>query len=134
MSLTVERGTPKKAPGARSYPLAAGAKALAGGIAVLAAGYAKPGTTAVNLTAVGMFTSTVDNTGGAAGAKRAPVEEGEFLFAIAAADPVTQTDVGTDVYIVDDETVAKTSGSNTRSRAGKLAGIEGGQAWVKIGL
>lgn len=134
MALTAERGTLKKAPGPRSFPLAASAKAIKGGIAVLAAGYAKPGLTALNLTAAGIFIETVDNAGGTAGAKQATVEEGEFLFAIAAADPVTQTDVGADVYIVDDETVAKTSGANTRSRAGKLTAIEGGQAWVKITL
>jgi hypothetical protein len=134
MALTAERGTLKKAKGPRSFPLAAGVKATKGGIAVLAAGYAKSGVTALNLIAAGMFIETVDNTNGAAGDKRADVEEGEFLFAIASADPVAQADVGSDVFIVDDETIAKTNGANTRSRAGKLTGIEGGQAWVKIGL
>jgi hypothetical protein len=134
MALSSARGTLKRAHGPRSYLLAASVKAIQGGIAVLAGGYAKPAVTATGLTAVGMFVETVDNSSGAAGAARATVEEGEFLFAISATDPVAQADVGAIVYLVDDETIAKTSGTNTRSIAGKLTAIDGGQAWVKIGL
>jgi len=134
MALSSARGTLKRASGPRSYLLAAGAVAIKGGIAVLAAGYAKPGVTALSLTAIGMFIEDVDNSGGTAGAARALVEEGQFLFANSATDPVTQAEVGTNCYIVDDETVAKTSGTNTRSVAGKVTGLEGGQVWVKLGL
>lgn len=134
MALTAERGTLKRAHGPRSYFLAASVKAIKGGIAVVAAGYAKPAVTATGLTAVGMFIETVDNSAGAAGAARVLVEEGEFLFANSATDPVAQADVGANVYLVDDETIAKTSGTNTRSIAGKLTALEGGQAWVKIAL
>lgn len=134
MALTSERGTLKQARGPRAYPVAAAVKTYKGGIAVLASGYVKPGVTATGLLAAGMFIDSVNNVAGAAGDALAQVEEGTFLFDVASADPVTQADVGADVYIVDDETIAKTSGTNTRSVAGKLIGVENGMAWVKIGL
>jgi hypothetical protein len=134
MSLSAPRGTLKLARGPRAYPVAAATKTFKGGIAVLSAGHVKPGSTAVNLIAAGMFSESVDNSAGTAGAQVAHVEEGTFLFDVAASDPVAQADVGGDVYIVDDETIAKTNGTNTRSRAGKLVGLSGGKAWVKIGL
>lgn len=134
MTLSAARGTPKQARGPRAYPVAASTKTYKGGIAVLSAGYAKPGSTALNLLPVGMFIETVDNSAGVAGAQVAHVEEGVFLLDVSSTDPVAQADVGGDVYIVDDETIAKTSGTNTRSKAGKLVGLSGGKAWVKIGL
>lgn len=134
MALSSERGTLKQARGPRAYPVATAVKTYKGGIAVLAAGYVKPGVTATGLIAAGLFIETVDNSAGAAGDTRAHVEEGTFLLDVSATDPVTQADVGADVYIVDDETIAKTSGTNTRSIAGKLVGVENGMAWVKIGL
>jgi hypothetical protein len=41
-----------------------------------------------------------------------------------AGDLIAQADVGTDCYIVDDQTVAKTSGTNTRSVAGKVQEVD----------
>ena len=41
--------------------------------------------------------------------------------------------MGSDCYIVDDQTVAKTNGTNTRSVAGKIIAVDADGVWVKIG-
>ena len=46
------------------------------------------------------------------------------------ADAITLADVGSDCYIVDDQTVAKTNGTNTRSVAGKVFDVDADGVWV----
>ena len=49
-------------------------------------------------------------------------------------DLIAQADAGSDCYIVDDQTVAKTSGTNTRSRAGIVLAVDAdGGVWVQVG-
>ena len=48
----------------------------------------------------------------------------------AAADAITLADIGADCYIVDDQTVAKTSATNTRSVAGKVFDVDAEGVWV----
>ncbi|SMF86270.1 hypothetical protein SAMN06265365_1873, partial [Tistlia consotensis] len=55
-----------------------------------------------------------------------------FRFANAAADPVDLADVNTDCFIVDDQTVAATNGTNTRSVAGKVRDVDQLGVWVEI--
>jgi hypothetical protein len=70
-----------------------------------------------------------------AGAISARVRRGIFKFANSSAgDAIAQANVGVDCYIVDDQTVALTSGPNTRSRAGKVTEIDAdGGIWVEVG-
>lgn len=74
----------------------------------------------------------IDTTGIASGGKKLKIEFGEFAWNNSAAgDLIAQADVGNDCYIVDDNTVAKTDGSASRSKAGKIMEVEaGGQVWV----
>jgi hypothetical protein len=104
-----------------------------GKIAVINAGYLDEGATATGLIAVGRIRETVVNSG-ADGAVRAEVEQGLFNWDNATAgDACAQTEVGTDVYILDDQTVTKTS--TGRSKAGKLIDIlDNGQCVVQMGL
>ena len=48
----------------------------------------------------------------------------------AAADEITNAEIGSDCYIVDDETVAKTDGTGTRSVAGKVFLVDDYGVWV----
>jgi hypothetical protein len=133
MALIKDRNTKSRLPGNWHYPVAAATKIYGGALVALsAAGYAAGGATATTLVAVGRAEEAVDNSGGAAGDKRVPVSRGVFLFANAVADPVVQADVGRDCFIVDDETVAHSSGANTRSVAGKVRAVEAGGVWVEI--
>lgn len=105
-------------------PIAASTKAIQGGLAMIDAGYFKPGAAATSKIAAGVFRATYDNTSGSAGAIVGEVECGDFWFKNSSAgDAIAQADVGADCYIVDDETVAKTNGSSTRSRAGKILAV-----------
>lgn len=114
--------------------LKGGVKAIKGGFAANQAGYARPGITALNLLVFGVFTETVDNTAGADGAASVGIERGVFAFNNSSAgDLITQADVGASCYIVDDQTVAKTNGTNTRSVAGVIEGFDGTMVLVRVG-
>lgn len=133
MPLSKDRNTPFKQTGSLPVPVAAGAVIHAGALVVAnAAGYGAPGSTANNLTYLGRADEHVDNTGGADGAKTVIVRRGvAFRWANSGTDPVTQAELGKAVYIVDDETVAKTDGGGTRSAAGKVVQVEAGGVWVE---
>ena len=133
-ALTAARNTPERAGDVVGYPVKASVKPILGGIAVLNAGYAAPGTTATGLIAIGRFEETVDNTAGSNGDVSVQVKRGTFKFGNSSAgDLIAQADVGADCYIVDDQTVAKTNGTNTRSVAGKIIAVDADGVWVKLG-
>ena len=116
-------------------PLKAGAKVFQGGIVCVdATGYGVAGATALNLKTLGVARADLDNTAGANGAKVAEVRRGPHAFNNSAAgDAITQADMYADVYLVDDNTVAKTNGGGTRSVAGRVIGFEGSQVIVELG-
>lgn len=132
---TKDRDT-QEVPGRfRSFPAAAAAKVFAGTIAVVdASGNCNKGSTATTLKAVGVFDQPYDNTGGAAGAVQFEAKLGVFgPFANSSAgDQITNADVGADCFIVDDQTVAKTNGTSTRSVAGKVHLVDSVGVWVKF--
>lgn len=133
MPLSTDRNTPLKDTETLALPMAAGAKIYGGALVVATAtGYAAPGSTATTLTYIGRAEANVDNTGGADGAKTILVRRKKaFKWANSAADPIGTADLLKTVYIVDDQTVAKTNGTNTRSAAGKVVGIEVDGVWVE---
>lgn len=92
-----------------------------------------PGKTAASgLTVLGVAEDTVKNTG-ADGALTVPFKRGTFKFFNLGADPLVAGDVGKDCYIVDDQTVAKTSNSSARSVAGKTISVESDGVFVRVG-
>lgn len=131
-ALTTERNTKQRLGETRVEPLAASVKVFAGSIVMRnAAGYLTKGATATGGIAVGRAEATVDNSGGAAGAQVLEYRRGIFAYANSGGgDLIAQADVGNLCYLVDDQTVAKTDGGGTRSRAGIVDGIEGGHIWV----
>jgi hypothetical protein len=75
----------------------------------------------------------VDNTGGADGAATVTVRRGIFPFANSAnADAISRANIGATVYVVDDQTVALTNGTNTRSAAGRVYDVDADGVWVEI--
>lgn len=82
---------------------------------------------------IGIFTDSV--VGGAAnGDVKTTVQSGSFRFKNSlAGDAIGATDVGKRCYIVDDETVAKTSPNATRAVAGIIQEVDAdGQVWVDV--
>lgn len=132
-ALTSDRNTARRDGVAYQRGLAAGAVAIAGGIAVLnAGGFSQPGTTATGLVADGIYQETVANTG-ANGAIAAPVLKGVFRLAnSAAADLITIAEIGDICFIVDDQTVAKTDATGTRSAAGVIKDVDADGVWVEF--
>jgi hypothetical protein len=117
-----------------SYPVKANAKIYQGAIVCLdSTGYAVPASTATGLLAVGFARESQDATGLASGAIRIEVEEAIVgMSNSGGGDTITFTELGELVYLVDDQTVAKTSAGGTRSVAGIARMIEGGLIFVEF--
>lgn len=135
-ALTADRATAERLGDEYSFDVAAAVVCRAGGIAVLdAAGNVKPAVVATGLVCAGRFEETVDNSAGAAAAVKAKVRAGVFRFGnSAAADAITKAEIGDTCYLVDDQTVAKTDGTATRSAAGKIIDVDSAGVWVRMGL
>lgn len=132
-ALTAARNTKERAGEVFDFPVAASTTIFAGSLVALNAGYAAPGATAPGRIAVGR--AEEDATAVAAGSVSVRVKTGVFKFGNSAAgDAIAQADAGADCYIVDDQTVAKTDGTGTRSRAGKIVAVDSDGVWVLIGL
>lgn len=125
-ALAADRNTPRTDRDLKVLGVAAAVKIFAGSIACRnAAGYAVKGATALGLRGVGRAEEQVDNSAGAAGDKTVRIRAGVFRFANSAAgDAIADGDIGKVCYVVDDQTVAKTSGSGTRSPAGIVTEVD----------
>jgi hypothetical protein len=134
VALTKDRNTKRRDVVVFSDPMAASAKIYAGALVCInAAGYAVAGSTSTTLKVRGVAQEQVDNSTGAAGAQLVNSRRGCFPFInSAAADEITRADIGATAYIVDDQTVAKTNGTNTRSAAGVIRDVDSDGVWVEI--
>lgn len=113
-------------------PAASGATIHAGALVVLnATGYAAPGSTATGLVARGVAKEAVDNSAGADGDLMVPTRKGPHKLVNDGS--IDRTHIGSTVYIVDDQTVAATDGTGTRSAAGTLIQVDADGVWVDIG-
>lgn len=133
-ALTAERDTIERNGSNLNLPAAAAKKFFGGSLVARdGSGNATPGATATTLLGQGRAKETVDNSGGAAGDLTVEIEKGIFRFGnSASADLITRADIGNDCYIVDDQTVAKTNGTSTRSVAGKIFDVDSLGVWVKF--
>lgn len=132
-ALTAPRDTKQRSGAVFSRGVAAAAVVHAGSMVALnAAGDLVPFGVATTLKADGVAQESV--TGSAvAGAVPCIVERGVFRFDNSAAgDLITKADIGTDCFGVDDQTVAKTSGSATRSIAGRIESVDALGVWVRF--
>lgn len=132
MALTADRNTPYRNGDTISAPVAASTVIYAGALVCAdASGNAVPGATATTLTYLGRASEHVDNSAGSAGDVSIAIDHGKaFAFKNSGADAVTQVSLGKPCYIVDDETVAATDGTSSRSAAGKVIGIDSEGVWV----
>lgn len=132
-ALTKARNTPAREGEEFGLPVKAATTVHAGSLVVVDAGYAAPGRVATTLIAAGRAEESA--TAVAAGDATVRVRRGIFKFGNSSAgDLIAQADVGADCYIVDDQTVAKTSASSTRSRAGKIIAVDTDGVWIQIGF
>lgn len=136
-ALTANRNTPQlmdPAPAPRTGAVAAAQKIYAGAIVMRnASGYLVKGATATGLVGAGRAEGLVDNSAGLAGAVTVEFAPGVFRFEnSSAADEITAADIGNVCYAVDDQTVAKTHATNTRSPAGTVEDVDAMGVWVRF--
>ena len=134
-ALTADRNTPERAGDDFVFDMAANTTVYAGSLVMLdTSGNVTKGATAVNMIAAGRADEQKTN-GAVVGAEKLRVRKGIFRWVnSAAADLITKAEIGDDCYIVDDQTVAKTSATNTRSRAGRVVDVDALGVWVATGL
>lgn len=132
-ALTADRDTKERSGAKLSLPMAASKTIYAGSLVARdAAGRATPGAVATTLRGVGRAAEQVTN-GAVAGAVSIEIDKGIYRFGnSASADEITTADIGADCYIVDDQTVAKTTGTDTRSVAGKVFDVDAQGVWVDL--
>lgn len=136
MASSTDRNTRQVAGITRAFPVAASTLIWAGTIACLnASGLLVAGSTSATLRCVGVAPKRIDNAAGGASAISGEVEAGVFgpFNNSASADAIALADVGTTCFIVDNDTVAKTSNSNARSAAGTVWDVTPQGVWVKFG-
>lgn len=135
-ALTKDRNTHRRDGEVFNFGVAASTKIFAGAIVMLnASGYATKGAAATGQICAGRAEALADNSAGANADISVDVRSGVFKYAnSAAADLITLAEIGDNCYIVDDQTVAKTDATATRSVAGKIVGVDSDGVWVRMGL
>lgn len=138
MALSAERDTKQRAgaplPQVGNQPVKASVKIYRGSLVVLNAGYLAPATAATGLLAAGRARDTYDNSSGSNGDLKGEYEPGVFKWLNSSAgDAIAQADVFKVCYAVDDQTVAKTDGTGSRSAAGLILGVDSDGVWVQTG-
>ncbi len=114
--LTADRNTDQKNVDLKVYPAGVDIIYKGGIVCVNEAGYAVAGADTVNFKVVGVADENVDNSGGSAGDKNVRVRSGRAFRFVATA--ITQAMLGETMYVVDDQTIDDSEGTN-----GIVAGI-----------
>lgn len=132
VALTADRNTPELEPGERVGTLGASQAIFNGSILMRnASGDLIKGAVATGSFGVGRAEDNDASTTAGVTAQR--YRPGTFRFANSSAgDLITKADIGAACYIVDDQTVAKTNGTNTRSPAGIIDGVDSLGVWVRF--
>ncbi|MCW1934115.1 hypothetical protein [Pararhodobacter zhoushanensis] len=134
VALTSDRNTQQAAGDLRTGNVAASQLIYAGALVMRnAAGTLVKASTATGLIGVGRAEERVDNASGDAGDKQLRYRPGIYRFANSASgDLITAADIGAVCYAVDDQTVAKTHATNTRSPAGVVDDVDDLGVWVRV--
>jgi hypothetical protein len=133
-ALAADRNTARSQGDVRQAGVAASTLIYAGAIVMRnAAGYAVKGQTATALVGVGRAEERVDNSSGSNGDLNIKYRPGIYRFANSAAgDLITFAEIGDVCFVVDDQTVAKTDGTATRSKAGIIDDVDADGVWVRF--
>jgi len=133
-ALTTPRSTLERSSDLRSFPVKASTLIYQGSlVAIDNNDVAVPMSTATTLKGVGRANEQADNSLGVDGGINITVGAGTYRFANSSAvDQIAQSDIGENCYGVDDQTVAKTDGTGTRSIAGTIFDVDAQGVWVKF--
>lgn len=119
-ALTQDRNTSYREGVELEYNVAASVKIYGGSLVALnASGYAAPGADTASFKFLGVAREQVDNSAGANAAKKVTVRKtGVHRFA---ASGMAITNIGDDVYLVDDQTVGLAATTTNDVKCGKIA-------------
>ena len=131
-ALTTDRNTPEKSSLENTGLLGAAQSIFIGSILMRnASGHLIKGATATGSFGVGRAEARGAST--TAGVTTQSYRSGVHRFANSSAgDLIVTADIGAVCYIVDDQTVAKTNGTSTRSPAGVIDSIDAQGVWVRF--
>lgn len=120
------------------FPVAASTHIYVGSlVAVNGSGYVVPASADSSLAVIGVAEEEKDNSGGSAGALAlSAIRRGSHLVANSGTtDAIVDLDIGRPCYVVDDNTVARTSNGGLRPVAGIVRRVDaGGLVAVEVGL
>lgn len=133
-ALTADRNTPQALGTRRVGQVAASTEIFVGAMVMRnAAGFLVEGQTATGLIGAGVAQEHIDNSAGANGDLSVNFDTEIWRFANSAGgDEITDADIGALAYAVDDQTVAKTDGTASRSPAGVIDSVDAQGVWVRF--
>lgn len=104
-------------------------------VALNQAGNLVPASADASLHVVGVSEEEVDNSSGSAGDLSCTPRRGPFYFSNSSStDAITDADIGRPCFVVDDNTVARTSNGGARPVAGIVEGVDGFGVAVSVGM
>ena len=124
-ALTESRRVQKRDGLSIALEVKAGSTVYKGALIMLDGDKATPATKASGKTILGIAENS------AKGGETVTITKGTYGFENKSGDLVAASEIGSDCYVEDDQTVAKTS--TGRSVAGKVIDVSEGQVWVKVG-
>ncbi len=120
-----------------AMPVLAAATIYAGALVALTpAGYLTNASADASLRPVGVWNGgeVVDNSAGSSGAQTCVPTRGAFYFTNSSSvDAITDADLGRPAYVVDNNTVARTSAYGARPVAGRVVGVDASGVLVEVG-
>ncbi len=132
-ALTADRKTARRNGKANVYPVSAAAVCFAGGmVGINTSGFAVAASAIATLKVVGICQEQVTGASPNGTSLVTVFRDPAYLANSTAGDLITLADVGADCYAADDQTVAKTSATNTRPRAGKIINVDANGVLVEF--
>lgn len=118
-----------------AMPLAAATRTYQGSMVALnTSGYVVKASADPTLRIIGVDEAGADNSAGSAGDVTCTPTRGAFYFVNSAStDAITDSDLGRYAFVVDDNTVARTSAYGARPVAGRILGVDDFGVLVEVG-
>ncbi len=131
-AVTADRDTKAKAGSYGEHPVAASTTIYAGTLTMRdATGFLKNGADTASHVFAGVAREYANNSAGAAGDVTAKVSKtGEYKFAKSGS--ITVANIGTAVYLVDNQTVALAATTDQDIACGVIVDVEGDELWIRI--
>lgn len=134
-ALTENRYTKHRDGIITAHPVKASTHIFKGSIVCAdASGYAAPGDDAAGYTVLGIAIEEADNGSGGNGDVTVRVQA-SGVFSVAKSGTIAQGDLGSELYVVDDQTVGLAAAVTNNVACGRLEALDGGASvWLRLQL